>query len=272
MNTVYHEQQNVKLYCNSAKKLEDVSHFHSELEMVVCFSGKVNCFLNGRNFNLGEGDIVLVFPNQVHNYKMLEDGEFLILKFYPEMLPNMKGFFKSYLPGRTKLNFSESDDFKELTYHFRKRYDAEQDNSASLLIGYLNMAMFYIKPMLAAEPVANISSGNFEKIRNYCIHNYRSKITLDILSKELHLSGQRISHIFNQNMRLTIPQYVNFLRVSEACQLLADTSDSVAKISADVGFESLRSFNRVFFEIMKMTPREFRDKRKKESDIFGVLA
>lgn len=272
MNKVYYEQKKVKLACYNTEKLSEVPHFHPELEMIVCFSGKANCFLSGKNFDFGAGDVVLVFPNQVHNYNMIKNGEFLVITFYPDLIPYMKYYFKHNLPKRPKVNFNESEELKKIIFSLKDNYDETVDNSESLLIGYLNMAVFFMKPMLAAEPIANISSGNFEKIRNYCIHNYRSKITLDILSNELHLSGQRISHIFNQNMRLTIPQYVNFLRVSEACQLLADTSDSVAKISADVGFESLRSFNRVFFEIMKMTPREFRDKRNKESDIVEVLA
>lgn len=96
------------------------------------------------------------------------------------------------------------------------------------------------------------------------MNNYRSKISLQILSKELHLSAQRISHIFNENMNITVPQYVNFLRISEACRLLVETSDTVTKVSAEVGFDSIRNFNRAFYEIMKMTPREFRKKQNSE--------
>lgn len=120
LDTVYYEQKNVKLSCYNVKSLSEVPQFHSEFEMAVCFSGKVNCFLSGQNFNLVAGDIVLVFPNQAHNYKMIESGKFLVIIFYPEIIPNMTSYFK--------------------------------------------------------------------KICNYCIHNYRNKITLEILSKELHLS------------------------------------------------------------------------------------
>lgn len=271
MDTVYYEHKKLKLSCYNDEKLSEVPHFHAELEMIVCFSGKVNCFLSGRNFDFGAGDIVLVFPNQVHNYKMIENGEFLIIIFYPDLIPNMKSYFKSNLPKQLKVNFNESDKLKNILFSLRDNYDETVDNSASLLIGYLNMAMYFMKPMLGAEPIENISSGNFEKICNYCIHNYKNKITLDILSENLHLSTQRISHIFNQNMRITIPQYVNFLRISDACRLLTETSDSIAKISADVGFESLRSFNRAFYQIMKMTPREFGDKKEKENKTDGIF-
>ena len=257
---VYYEQKKVKLSCDNVKSLSEVPHFHLELEMIVCFSGKVNCFLSGQNFDLGAGDIVLVFPNQVHNYKMIESGEFLVVIFYPELIPNMTSYFKSCLPERLKININESNELKNVLFSLKDNYIKEVDNSESMLIGYLNLAMFLMKPLMGSKPIANISSGNFEKICNYCMSNYRSKISLQILSKELHLSAQRISHIFNENMNITMPQYVNFLRITEACRLLVETSDIVTKVSAEVGFDSIRNFNRTFYEIMKMTPREFRKK------------
>ena len=187
MDTVYYEQKNVKLSCYNVKSLQEVPHFHSELEMAVCFSGKVNCFLSGQNFDFGAGDVVLVFQNQGHNYKMIENGEFLVIIFYPELIPNMINYFKSCLPEQLKVNFNESDKLKNLLFSLKDKYDKTIDNSESLLIGYLNLAMFLMKPLMGAKPIANISSGNFEKICNYCIHNYRNKITLEILSKELYL-------------------------------------------------------------------------------------
>ncbi|MEE1244652.1 MAG: AraC family ligand binding domain-containing protein [Acutalibacteraceae bacterium] len=77
MEKVYYEQKNVKLSCYNGNSLSNLPHFHSELEMIVCFSGKVNCFLSGQNFDFGAGDIVLAFPNQVHKYRMIENGDYM---------------------------------------------------------------------------------------------------------------------------------------------------------------------------------------------------
>lgn len=266
MDTVYYEQKNIKLSCYNVEFLSEVPHFHTEVEMIVCFSGKVNCFLTGQNFDFGAGDVVLVFPNQVHNYRMIENGEFLAIIFYPELIPNMTAYFRANLPERSKVNFNESEELKRVLFSLKDNYDEEVENSESQLIGYLNLAMFFMKPLLGAIPVSDTNQGNFEKICNYCLRNYRNKITLDILSNEFHLSAQRISHIFNQNMRITIPKYVNFLRISEACRLLKETNDPVLKIYSDVGFDSFQTFNRAFTGLMNMTPKQFRKKTKKAED------
>ena len=163
LDTVYYEQKNVKLSCYNVKSLSEVPHFHSELEMAVCFSGKVNCFLSGQNFDFGAGDVVLVFPNQAHNYKMIENGEFLVIIFYPELIPNMINYFKSCLPERLKININESDELKNVLFSLKDNYIEEVDNSESLLIGYLNLAMFLMKPLMGAKLIANISSGNLKK-------------------------------------------------------------------------------------------------------------
>ena len=262
---MFYEQKNIKLSCYNDVKLSQIPHFHFELEMIVCFSGKVDCFLNGQSFDLSSGDILIVFPNQVHNYLMVENGDFLIITFYPDLIPNMKTFFNTNMPIQSKVSFEKSAALKQLVFALKEKYDETVDNSETQLIGYLNMIMFYLKPLLLTQPIAEICKGNFEKICNYCIHNFKNKITLELLSKELHLSSQRISHIFNQNMRLTIPQYVNFLRISEACQMLTKTSYTVAKISEEAGFDSLRSFNRTFYKTTKTTPREFRMRKTKET-------
>lgn len=265
MDTVYYEKKKMKLTCFCVERLAEVPHLHAECELIVCYSGKASCFLGGNTSEISEGDIVFAFPNQVHDYIMHEDGDFLVATFNSDAIPNMEQYFKNNLPERPIISFNESEELKKVMLDFRSTYNSSDEDSVLLLIGYLSLAIFFMKPLLAAKPVAGLNPTNFEKICNYCIRNYRSKISLDILSKELHLSKQRISHIFNQHMRMTLPQYINFLRISDACHLLTETSDTITKISEDVGFESLRNFNKAFYEINKMTPREFRKRQAEEN-------
>jgi transcriptional regulator GlxA family with amidase domain len=59
-------------------------------------------------------------------------------------------------------------------------------------------------------------------------------------------------------MNMGIPQYVEFLRLSVACDLLKSTSKSVLEISEESGFGSVRSLNRAFSENLFTTPKDFR--------------
>lgn len=54
-------------------------------------------------------------------------------------------------------------------------------------------------------------------------------------------------------------QYLNEQRLNYVCVHLECTDKSITDISMDAGFESQRTFNRVFRERYKMTPREYRN-------------
>ena len=58
---------------------------------------------------------------------------------------------------------------------------------------------------------------------------------------------------------LSPKQYLNDARLNYACHRLENTSDAITNICYDSGFESQRTFNRVFKERYKVTPSEYRN-------------
>ena len=85
-----------------------------------------------------------------------------------------------------------------------------------------------------------------------------ASLTLGEVAEQVHLSKYYISRLFNQKLKLSFSDYLNMLRVRRATRLLENTDKKIADISEDVGFGSIRSFNRAFLGIMKMTPIAFR--------------
>ena len=51
---------------------------------------------------------------------------------------------------------------------------------------------------------------------------------------------------------------LNDARLNYACHRLENTSDSITNICLDSGFESQRTFNRVFKERYKISPSDYR--------------
>ena len=54
-----------------------------------------------------------------------------------------------------------------------------------------------------------------------------------------------------------IKTYVNGVRLNYAVAELENSMDSITNICLDCGFESQRTFNRVFKDRYKITPREY---------------
>ena len=82
-------------------------------------------------------------------------------------------------------------------------------------------------------------------------------------STSLYLSKYHICHIFQENLHTSFHQYITDLRVEKAKDLLAGTEDSIADISAQAGFGTIRGLNRQFLSKTGMTPTEYRRKKQK---------
>ena len=64
----------------------------------------------------------------------------------------------------------------------------------------------------------------------------------------------------------TIREFANELRIRWAMDRLNRTDDKIMTIAFDAGFESLRTFNRVFFRAAGMIPAEFRGEGSEQNN------
>ncbi len=78
------------------------------------------------------------------------------------------------------------------------------------------------------------------------------------LARELGVSESVISRVINLHYRKSFPKVLNAHRVEDAKRLILDTDVEMSVIAAEVGFNSLTSFNRAFKEFAKQSPSSYR--------------
>jgi AraC-like DNA-binding protein len=74
----------------------------------------------------------------------------------------------------------------------------------------------------------------------------------------LHLTESNFCKFFKKATGKTYSDYLNEMRINEACRLLVQTEKSVNQIAFDCGFETLSYFNRVFLNKKGITPSGYR--------------
>ncbi|HNS44640.1 MAG TPA: helix-turn-helix transcriptional regulator [Alphaproteobacteria bacterium] len=84
------------------------------------------------------------------------------------------------------------------------------------------------------------------------------------LSRELGTSEARVSKIVNSGFGKSLPQLINEHRVRDSLQLLIQTEAQISVIAEQVGFSSVPTFNRVFKDVMGMSPSEFRQEKTQD--------
>ena len=108
------------------------------------------------------------------------------------------------------------------------------------------------------EQVSISDSGALRAIVSFCTANFAENLSLALLEEKLHLNKYYISHLFSKKLGLRFNDYINSLRISEACRYLLNSDTSITEISELVGFNTQRTFNRAFIKAMGQTPGEYR--------------
>ncbi len=97
-----------------------------------------------------------------------------------------------------------------------------------------------------------------EKIIAYINENYSESLSREGLAASVDLHPDNLSKVFNTYKKMRIGDYINSLRVRVAAERLRTTEESVTDIAFEVGFESLRTFNRAFAREMNTSPDQYR--------------
>lgn len=124
--------------------------------------------------------------------------------------------------------------------------------AAESVAGYIRLAL----PL--SKKGSDSSEYLVQQIKCYAKENYLYDINLSQLAGMFHYNEKYIGRIFKKTVGMSFRQYLNSLRLIHAKELLLSTDDSILQIALSSGFNTVTYFNRVFRELEKCSPKEFR--------------
>ena len=266
LNIIY-EKKAEEFYVSSTqnhpnRRLRCSPHLHRELELVLYYGGETDVSADSARFRLVPGDIFLTFPNQIHSYVTRVPEQYIIIIVKPELMPELVDVFYMTVPDSAVLHGAANDPTIKLLAERLVRFEREKQSSQpyakQILHGYLLALFSEILSRMSVTGVSVEDSDTLRSIVSYCSRNFSSNLSLSMLEENLHLNKYYISHLFSERLGLRFNDYVNSLRISEACRYLLNSAHSVTEISDLVGFNTLRTFNRAFRRQIGTTPSEYR--------------
>ena len=87
---------------------------------------------------------------------------------------------------------------------------------------------------------------------------FREPLGIDEICSACHMSRTYFSSLFSQTHGITCSEYIERLRISNACMLLITTGRAVVDIALESGFSSLSTFNSAFKKHCGKTPSQYR--------------
>ena len=93
------------------------------------------------------------------------------------------------------------------------------------------------------------------KTKKYIESHFKENLTLKDVAKELNISYNYLSNLFNQEMTISFSDYLHKCRINEGKRLLLQSNLDLVTISFKIGFSSQSYFSKVFKKIVKKYSR-----------------
>ncbi len=96
------------------------------------------------------------------------------------------------------------------------------------------------------------------RVIDFISENISDEITLLKAAQTLGYEYHYFSALFHSCFRMNFKEFVNIFRYAYATEMLSDKTKNISYIAVECGFQSIRSFNRVFKKLSGKTPGEYR--------------
>lgn len=110
----------------------------------------------------------------------------------------------------------------------------------------------------AFEQINSTHAYLIDQVQNYLTNHLNEKITLSDLADIFCINYTSLSNIYSSATGQTIIEYLTFLKISKAKELLINTDKKIYTISEELGYSDTKYFIKRFRKIVGITPKEFR--------------
>jgi AraC-like DNA-binding protein len=251
-------------------------HFHKEVEILLVVQGTGTRFVGDSAEPFVPGDLVMIGPNVSHEWcsdKSIENSisEAIYILFNTEImgnefwnLPESKIILKIIRQsGRgIKLTGKTRDEVAKLMRTIDSSYGFTR---ITLLMTILEMIAFngeyqYLASPILQNTINERDTERLNKVYKYVIDNIQHDISLDKAAFIANLSTAAFCRYFRKRTNKTFVQFLNEIRIGQACRLLVNEDLSIAEICYTCGYNNNSYFIRQFKTITGFTPLGYRKK------------
>ncbi len=238
-------------------------HHHSVYELYFLEEGYQNILINDSILDVAPYDVVLYKPNILHR-SLKRQGcartciyfseRFLRLYFTDTAINSLLSCFEKELISLNKEIFPK---VKKLMLLLEKESVTVPDNRIFIYLADILNLLNENKNTRRSEPVTPAFT-NFAPILSYINQNYNRLTNIEEIAYNFYISKFHLCHIFKEATGITLIQYLNKIRIQNACSMLINTDLSVSDIGTACGFHSSMYFCKTFKQALSQTPSEFR--------------
>lgn len=249
-------------------------HAHEELELHLITATRGKALVGDHIGEFRPGSLYLIGPNLPHNWvtDRAETGAVPVrdrlVQFHEDSIGQLVGAFPECRGLGRLIELSRSGvaftgfPLQEATACF---------NAISRTTGAARVAAFLAfmtsldrheeKTPLSIMRMTRSATSSRDRIGAVIDHiaqNFAEALPVAAAAEMAGMSEASFSRGFRAATGLRYTDFLNRVRIGQACALLFDTDERISSICFDVGFQNLANFNRCFLKVKSVTPTEYR--------------
>lgn len=261
----------------------DKLHQHSEAQLTVLYKSEGTLIAGDYIGNFYPGDVYLmgfnlphVFKNEEKYYQNEELTAYSTTVFFDLnsfgkdflQLPEASGI-KAFITALNNCYKVEGETAKLIRLKMKEIFQLDGFNRLLKLLEIINL-------LSKADEIKKLS--NFKASRDYdasegkrmndilsfTIKESARKIMIEEVAQIANMTPEAFCRYFKVRTRKTYLNFLNEIRISNACKLLINKDLTIAEISANSGFTNISNFNRFFKKTKGITPSAFLAKYQKK--------
>ncbi|MDB4095319.1 AraC family transcriptional regulator [Amylibacter sp.] len=264
-------------------------HAHEEYELHLIVETRGKAFVGNFIGTFEPGSLFLTGPNLPHNWvtdsvstEKIEIRDMLV-QFSQKSFEKLAEGFPEFGGIRKMLDLAASGIlFEGFNATFaRGHMEAIRDNTGPerilAFIRFLVRLNEHAEKVTLSETKLVNADGNSKYARigniiDHILENFDDELNAVDAAEMAAMSLTTFGRNFSSVTGHSFVDFVNRVRIGQACGMLYASDDQVTSICFDVGFKNVANFNRHFLKIKGMTPSVYRETARKQlSDKMGPV-
>lgn len=249
-------------------------HFHNLMEVGVCIEGEGTLILDEREIAFHPG-MLTVIP---HNYPHTTNSKEGTLSYWEYIFFEPEYVMQELYPGnqalrmqmQQRINYNafamERETAGEMWNVVRTIFDLQREKKefyrecTRAQLATLTHLIARLSPKQSAAELKKVDV-NGEQILPalyYIERQYMYPIKIEELAKICNMSETNFRRVFGTTTNMKPVDYINMVRVQNACKMMQNSYDSMKDIAVKTGFGTVSTFNRDFKKILGTSPYQWK--------------
>lgn len=252
----------------------DFLHFHNCMEIGYCYGGHGILTIGEKDYYFTGNQFSVIPQNCPHTttsdtgtvsrweYLFIDASE-ILYGLYPNDC-NEKRVKRIIQRVNSRGVFKDACDSPELAARVRQTLDIIRSNDEFCLEEAKGILTAFLTGLAREnkDDLQDVEDEQNNAIVSEALHyinsHYMEQIRIETLAKHCHISETHFRRVFSSCMAMGPLEYINLIRIQNACELLRKTDALVSDIAFRCGFPALSTFNRNFKQILGESPNEWR--------------